>query len=87
MERSLNISCVDPANPTKNGTVKQRMPSSHIPASIQKEMQAWMIQKLDNLSTHNTNGVCTDKYLEFAVALDRTGSGLWSLIGCIINFA
>jgi len=46
-----------------------------------------MIQKLDNLSTHNTNDVCTDKYLEFAVTLDRTGSGLWSLIGCIINVA
>ena len=46
-----------------------------------------MIQKLDNLSTHNVNGVCIDKYLEFAVALDRTGSGLWSLISRIINVA
>ena len=42
-------------------------------------MQAWMIQKLDNLSTHNTNGACTGKYLECAVALDKTGSGLSSL--------
>jgi hypothetical protein len=65
----------------------QRIPSSHMPAFMQKEMQAWMIQKLDNLSTRNTNGVCTDKYLESVVALDRTGSGLWSLIGCIMNVA
>jgi hypothetical protein len=37
-----------------------------------------MIQKLDNLSTHDNSGVCTDEYIEFVVALDRTGSGSWS---------
>jgi glutamate dehydrogenase/leucine dehydrogenase len=51
------------------------------------EMQAWMIKTIDNLSTHNTNGVCTDKSINFFAALDRTGSGLCSLMGCIVNVA
>jgi hypothetical protein len=46
-----------------------------------------MIQKLDNLNTRNNSGLCTDKYIEFVVALDRTGSGSWSLMSFNVNVA